>query len=84
MCARQGSVVDQLMSTIARGIVDMTDESRDGAVVGVLYPREWYRNDDGFAREIADLRALDPRVSVVVETYVEPLVNAVQPPRFKF
>jgi phosphoglycerate dehydrogenase-like enzyme len=72
MCARQGSVVDQLMSTIARGIVDMTDESRDGAVVGVLYPREWYRNDDGFAREIADLRALDPRVSVVVETYVEP------------
>ena len=40
-------------------------------VVGVLYPPEWYRDDAGFAREIDELRA-DPRLEVLVETYVEP------------
>jgi phosphoglycerate dehydrogenase-like enzyme len=40
-------------------------------VVGVLYPPEWYRDDAGFAREISELRA-DPRLEVLVETYVEP------------
>jgi phosphoglycerate dehydrogenase-like enzyme len=50
----------------------VTDQSSDAVVAGVLYPPAWYRNDDGFAREIDELRALDPRVSVIVETYVEP------------
>ena len=43
----------------------------DAVVVGVLYPPEWYRDPDGFAREVAALDALDG-VSVVVESYVEP------------
>ena len=40
-------------------------------VVGVLYPPEWYRDDAGFAAQIAALRE-DPRVEVLVEPYVEP------------
>jgi phosphoglycerate dehydrogenase-like enzyme len=40
-------------------------------VIGVLYPPEWYRDDAGFAREVAELRA-DPRVDVLVAAYVEP------------
>ena len=43
----------------------------DSVVVGVLYPPEWYRDEDGFAREVAALDALDG-VSVVVQSYVEP------------
>ena len=43
----------------------------DAVVVGVLYPPEWYRDQDGFAREVASLDAIDG-VSVVVESYVEP------------
>src|SRR5437870_8167243 len=41
-------------------------------VVGVLYPPEWYGNADRFAAELAAIEELDPRVSVVVETYAEP------------
>lgn len=44
----------------------------DPVVVGVLYPPEWYGHADGFARELAALDALDPRVRVIAETYVEP------------
>jgi phosphoglycerate dehydrogenase-like enzyme len=43
----------------------------DAVVVGVLYPSEWYRDPDGFAREVAALDAVEG-VSVVVESYVEP------------
>jgi phosphoglycerate dehydrogenase-like enzyme len=41
-------------------------------VIGVLYPIEWYRDDEGFAREIAALEAAPEVSRVVVETYVEP------------
>jgi phosphoglycerate dehydrogenase-like enzyme len=41
-------------------------------VVGIFYPTEWYGDADGFEREVAALRALDPRVEVVVEPYDEP------------
>src|SRR5437016_4497955 len=41
-------------------------------VVGVLYPPAWYGDADGFAREVAELEQLDPRIQVVVETYEEP------------
>jgi phosphoglycerate dehydrogenase-like enzyme len=43
----------------------------DDVVVGVLYPPEWYGDADGFARELAALEALDPRVRVITPTYVE-------------
>jgi phosphoglycerate dehydrogenase-like enzyme len=49
----------------------MCSDMTDSVVVGVLYPTEWYRDDEGFAREIATLRSLSG-VDVVVETYVEP------------
>lgn len=41
-------------------------------VVGVLYPPEWYGDRDRFEAELRELAALDPRISLVVETYVEP------------
>ena len=41
-------------------------------VVGILYPPEWYGDEATFAREVAALEALDPRVEVVVERYDEP------------
>jgi len=41
-------------------------------VIGVLYPPEWYRDDEGFAREIAALKGAPEVSGVVVETYVEP------------
>jgi phosphoglycerate dehydrogenase-like enzyme len=44
----------------------------DEVVVGILYPPEWYGDADGFAREVAALEALDPRVRVLAEPYVEP------------
>ncbi len=47
----------------------MSDSS---IVVGILYPPEWYGSDAGFAAEIEALAAVDPRVEVVVVTYVEP------------
>jgi phosphoglycerate dehydrogenase-like enzyme len=40
-------------------------------VVGILYPSEWYGDPDGFAREVAALEALDPRVRVIAEKYDE-------------
>ena len=51
-------------------------ESRPDAgervVVGILYPPEWYGDPATFADAAGELEALDPRVQVVVETYVEP------------
>jgi phosphoglycerate dehydrogenase-like enzyme len=44
----------------------------DAIVVGVFYPPEWYGDEEGFAREIDELGRLDPRLSVLVEPYVEP------------
>jgi phosphoglycerate dehydrogenase-like enzyme len=44
----------------------------DPVVVGVLYPAEWYGSPDAFHQEVADLRAVDPRVEVVVASYAEP------------
>jgi phosphoglycerate dehydrogenase-like enzyme len=41
-------------------------------VVGVLYPPEWYGDPQDFAAEVSALEAIDPRVEVVVESYVEP------------
>jgi phosphoglycerate dehydrogenase-like enzyme len=41
-------------------------------VVGILYPKEWYGTPEDFARAVADVEALDPRIQVVVETYAEP------------
>jgi phosphoglycerate dehydrogenase-like enzyme len=41
-------------------------------VIGVLYPPEWYRDSEGFTREISALEAAPGVERVVVETYVEP------------
>ena len=41
-------------------------------MVGVLYPTEWYGDSDAFAAEVGLLERLDPRVQVLVESYVEP------------
>lgn len=41
-------------------------------VVGLLYPTEWYGRPDAFAAAVQALEAIDPRVQVVVEPYVEP------------
>jgi len=41
-------------------------------VVGVLYPPAWYGDRAGFADALARIAAIDPRIEVVVETYVEP------------
>jgi phosphoglycerate dehydrogenase-like enzyme len=40
--------------------------------LGVLYPPEWFGDDDAWAREIAAVQALDPRLIVTIETYDEP------------
>jgi phosphoglycerate dehydrogenase-like enzyme len=46
---------------------------REGAVViGVLYPPEWHGTTDAFEADIAQLRAVDPRIETVMATYVEP------------
>jgi phosphoglycerate dehydrogenase-like enzyme len=44
----------------------------DVIVVGVLHPPEWYGDAEAFAAELDALRAIDPRIEVVVATYVEP------------
>ena len=41
-------------------------------VIGVLYPPAWYGDRAGFADALAALEAIDRRVEVVAETYVEP------------
>src|SRR4051794_32604354 len=46
--------------------------SDDTVTVGVLYPPEWYRDDDGFRASLDRIAAVDPRVRVVAECYVEP------------
>ena len=40
-------------------------------VIAILYPREWYGDPAGFDREIDRLQALDERIEVVVEPYIE-------------
>jgi len=40
-------------------------------VVGLLYPREWFGSEEGFAAAVADLEQLDSRIEVVVERYDE-------------
>ncbi len=44
----------------------------DPVVVGLLYPSEWFGDRDRFEAELRDLEALDERVELVVEPYVEP------------
>jgi phosphoglycerate dehydrogenase-like enzyme len=46
--------------------------SDDTITVGVLYPPEWYRDDDGFRASLDRIAAVDPRVTVIAECYVEP------------
>jgi len=41
-------------------------------VVGVLYPPAWYGDRAGFGDAVAAIDAIDPRVEVLTETYVEP------------
>ena len=43
--------------------------ARDGLVVGVLYPSEF---NDNFDQHTADLAAVDPRIEIVIEPYLEP------------
>jgi phosphoglycerate dehydrogenase-like enzyme len=40
-------------------------------VVGILYPGEWHGGADAFAAAVADLEALDDRVRVIAEPYLE-------------
>jgi len=49
-----------------------TGPGSEVVVVAVLYPSEWYGSPEGFDEEVAALRALDPRVEVVVAAYDEP------------
>lgn len=37
-----------------------------------MYPPEWFGSQQGFDAELARIEAVDPRVDVVVTTYVEP------------
>lgn len=54
------------MRSVASGLV------KDNVVtVGILYPSEWFGDADGFAREVATLESLDPRVRVIAEKYDE-------------
>jgi len=46
--------------------------SDDTITVGVLYPPEWYRDDDGFRASLDRIAAVDPRITVIAECYVEP------------
>jgi len=46
--------------------------SDDTITVGVLYPPEWYRDDDGFKTSLDRIAAVDPRITVIAECYVEP------------
>ncbi len=41
-------------------------------MVGIMYPPEWFGSRRGFEAELARIEAVDPRVEVVVTTYVEP------------
>ncbi|MSO78021.1 MAG: D-2-hydroxyacid dehydrogenase [Acidimicrobiia bacterium] len=55
-----------LRRTVASGLVSDTQ-----VVVGIFYPSNWFGDADGFAREVAALKALDPRVRVITERYDE-------------
>ena len=55
----------------------MTTDPRtqgDGGTVtvGVLYPPGYHRRSEELAEEVRRLRAVDPRVEVLVEPYVDP------------
>jgi phosphoglycerate dehydrogenase-like enzyme len=41
-------------------------------VVGILYPPEWFGSEPGFRAEVEAIEGTDPRVEVVVATYLEP------------
>lgn len=43
----------------------------DSVVVGILYPTQWYGAPGDFDAAMAGLRAVDPRVEVIVEEYHE-------------
>src|SRR5580765_6753594 len=43
----------------------------DTITVGVLYPPAWYRDDEAFLASLDRIAAVDPRVRVVAECYVE-------------
>jgi phosphoglycerate dehydrogenase-like enzyme len=45
--------------------------SDDTITVGVLYPPAWYRDDEAFRASLDRIAAVDPRVRVVAECYVE-------------
>jgi phosphoglycerate dehydrogenase-like enzyme len=49
----------------------MADPNPDALVVGILYPPAWYGDGERFAAALREIEALDPRVQVVAETYVE-------------
>ena len=44
----------------------------DTVTVGLLFPTEWFRDEGGLQRAVEQIEAVDPRVRVVVECYVEP------------
>jgi phosphoglycerate dehydrogenase-like enzyme len=50
----------------------MPEPNPGPVVVGILYPPEWYGDAERFAAAVRGVEALDPRLEVVVETYVEP------------
>src|SRR4051812_41705034 len=41
-------------------------------VVALLYPSVWFGDPDAFVEELDVIRAVDPRVEVIVEQYDEP------------
>jgi phosphoglycerate dehydrogenase-like enzyme len=50
----------------------VTTNPDDTITVGILFPTEWFREDGRLERSVAQIEAVDPRVRVVVECYVEP------------
>ena len=40
--------------------------------LGILYPTVWFGDPDALKQEIETVQAIDPRISVIVETYDEP------------
>jgi phosphoglycerate dehydrogenase-like enzyme len=57
----------------------MTSTSAGRIVVGVLYPPKWYRDQAAFAAALDAICALDDRIDVVVETYVEDPARRIGP-----
>jgi hypothetical protein len=46
--------------------------SAERIVVCIMYPPEWFGSPPRFEAELERIRAVDPRIDVVVATYVEP------------